>query len=164
MKRKTTKKQNTTRAVPATKPVIPFLPKRILPHEYRLRGGMPKAMGVRLVKVTRRRIEAEMPVRPLHLNSRGRVSGGALMAFGDMLGAAGTVVNLPDGCWTTTLESKTNFFGAGQPPVLRAVSIPLHIGKTTMVWQTTISNSDGRTVAIVTQTQIVLRPSAAREG
>jgi 1,4-dihydroxy-2-naphthoyl-CoA hydrolase len=124
---------------------------------------MPKAMGVRLTRVTRKKIEAEMPVLPIHLNSTGRVSGGALMAFGDMLGAAGTVVNLPDGCWTTTLESKTNFFGAGEPPLLRAVSVPLHIGHTTMVWQTTLSNSDGRTVAIVTQTQIVLRPTAIRE-
>jgi hypothetical protein len=34
------------------------------------------------------------------------------------------------------------------------VSIPLHIGRTTSVWQTTISNADGAMVAMVTQTQI----------
>ena len=80
-----------------------------------------------------------------------------LMAYADCVGAAGAVMNLPDGHFTTTLESKTNFFSGGLGPVLNAVSIPLHVGRTTMVWQTTISNSgDGSRVAIVTQTQIVI--------
>jgi acyl-coenzyme A thioesterase PaaI-like protein len=66
-------------------------------------------------------------------------------------------MNLPDGHMTTTLESKTNFFAGGLGPILHAVSVPLHVGKTTMVWQTTITNSgDGKRVAIVTQTQIVI--------
>ena len=47
-------------------------------------------------------------------------------------------------------------FRAGQGPVMKAVSIPLHIGRTTMVWQTTIRNPDGKVAAIVTQTQIVI--------
>jgi 1,4-dihydroxy-2-naphthoyl-CoA hydrolase len=74
-----------------------------------------------------------------------------------VLGAMGTVVNLPPGHRTTTIESKTNFFAAGEGPALRAVCVPLHIGRTTMVWQTTITNPDGRKVAIVTQTQIVIQ-------
>jgi uncharacterized protein (TIGR00369 family) len=72
------------------------------------------------------------------------------------MGATGTVANLPPDHRTTTLESKTNFFAAGTGPVLHAVSKPLHIGRTTMVWQTTIRNADKRLVAVVTQTQMVL--------
>jgi 1,4-dihydroxy-2-naphthoyl-CoA hydrolase len=125
-------------------------------HEVVLQGGMAKNLGVRLVSVTKKRIAAEMPVRPKHLNRSGRVNGGALMAFADALGATGTVANLPPGHRTTTLESKTNFFAAGEGPVLKAVSKPLHIGRTTMVWQTTIRNADRRLVAVVTQTQMVL--------
>jgi uncharacterized protein (TIGR00369 family) len=119
-------------------------------------GGMARNLGVRLVSVTKKRVTAEMPVRPRHLNRSGRVNGGALMAFADALGATGTVANLPPGHRTTTLESKTNFFAAGEGPVLKAVAIPLHIGRTTMVWQTTIRNADRKLVAVVTQTQIVL--------
>lgn len=121
-----------------------------------LRGGMAKNLGVRLMRVTKKRIAAEMPVKERHLNRSGRVNGGALMAFADLLGATGTVANLPPGHRTTTLESKTNFFAAGEGPVLNAVSKPLHIGRTTMVWQTTIRNADRRLVAVVTQTQMVL--------
>jgi uncharacterized protein (TIGR00369 family) len=125
-------------------------------HQVVSQGGMAKNLGVRLVSVTRKKIVAEMPVRPKHLNRSGRVNGGALMAFADALGATGTVANLPPGHRTTTLESKTNFFAAGEGPVLKATSKPLHIGRTTMVWQTTIRNADRRLVAVVTQTQMVL--------
>ena len=40
---------------------------------------------------------------------RGILHGGAYMAFADTLGAAATVLNLPEGKGTTTIESKTNF-------------------------------------------------------
>jgi uncharacterized protein (TIGR00369 family) len=124
-------------------------------------SGMPQALGVRLVSLGRRKVVAEMRVKPMHINRSGRVNGGALMAFADVVGAAGTVFNLPPGHRTGTLESKTNFFRAGIGPVLRAVSVPLHAGRTTMVWQTTIRNSDRSVVAIVTQTQIVLPTKTA---
>ena len=125
-------------------------------HQVVNRGGMAQTLGVRLVSVTKKRVTAEMAIDAKHLNRTGRVNGGALMAFADVLGATGTVANLPPGHRTTTLESKTNFFAAGVGPVLKAVSKPLHIGRTTMVWETTIRNPDKRLVAIVTQTQMVL--------
>jgi uncharacterized protein (TIGR00369 family) len=126
-----------------------------------LLSGMPRALGVRMVSITKQRVLAEMRVMPIHINRSGRVNGGALMAFADVMGAAGTVANLPRGHRTGTLESKTNFFRAGKGPVMKAVSIPLHIGRTTMVWQTTIRNSDGKVAAIVTQTQIVIPAKTA---
>jgi uncharacterized protein (TIGR00369 family) len=124
-------------------------------------GGMPRALGVRLVSVSKKRVVAEMPVRPMHMNRGGRVNGGAIMAFGDICGAVGAVANMPLGHRGGTIESKTNFFAAGHGPVLKAVSIPLHIGRTTSVWQTTIRNTDRRLVAIVTQTQISISAKAA---
>jgi len=127
-------------------------------------GGMPRALGVSLVSVSKKKVVAEMPVKPMHMNRSNRVNGGALMAFGDVCGAAGAVANMPPGHRGGTVESKTNFFAAGQGPVLKAVSIPLHVGRTTSVWQTTIRNSDGRMVAIVTQTQISLPVQAAGAG
>jgi len=121
-----------------------------------MEGGMPRALGVRLVSLTKKKVVAELRVKPMHINRSGRVNGGALMAFADVMGAVGTVANLPPGYRTGTLESKTNFFRAGEGPVLKAVSVPLHIGRTTMVWQTTIRNPGGAVAAIVTQTQIVI--------
>ena len=125
------------------------------PHRV-MKNGVARTLGMRVLSVSRKKVVAEMPVDDRHMNRNGRVNGGALMAFADALGATGTVANLPAGHRTTTLESKTNFFAAGEAPVLKAVCKPLHIGRTTMVWQTTIRNADRRLVAVVTQTQMVL--------
>ncbi len=119
-------------------------------------GGMPRTLGVQLISITRKKVVGELPIRPKHINFSGSVNGGAIMAFADVLGAAGAVANRPPGYRGGTLESKTNFFTAGKGPVLSGVSVPLHIGRTTSVWQTTIKNPDGRKVAIVTQTQMAL--------
>jgi len=121
-----------------------------------MKGGMPRALGVRIVSLTRRKVVGEMRIKPMHVNYSGSVNGGAIMAFADVMGAAGAVANRPPGYRGGTIESKTNFFVAGKGPVLSAISIPLHIGRTTSVWQTTIKNPDGRAVAIVTQTQIMM--------
>ncbi|MBI2296614.1 MAG: PaaI family thioesterase [Betaproteobacteria bacterium] len=120
------------------------------------RIGMPRALGMRLVSLTPRKVIAEMRVRPMHLNRNGRVNGGALMTLADVMGAAGAVANRPLSCRGGTIESKGNFFAAATGPVIRAVCVPLHIGRTTSVWQTTIRNKGSRIAAIVTQTQIGL--------
>ena len=62
-----------------------------------LLGGMPRAMGVRIVSLTRKRVVGEMRIKPMHVNRYGNVNGGAMMAFGDVLGAAGAVANMPPG-------------------------------------------------------------------
>jgi 1,4-dihydroxy-2-naphthoyl-CoA hydrolase len=118
--------------------------------------GVTRALSIVLTSSSRECVTGEMHIGDHHLNRSGKVNGGAIMAFGDVLGARGTVENLPPGYRTTTIESKTNFFAGGVGPVVTAESIPLHIGRTTMVWQTTVRNPDGRRVAIVTQTQIVI--------
>jgi len=117
----------------------------------------PGLMGVQVVEASKERIVATMQVRP-DLCTTGRVlHGGAYMAFADTLGALGTFLNLPQGARTTTIESKTNFLGAAQAGTrVTGESTPLHRGKTTMVWQTRISNEAGKLIAVVMQTQMVL--------
>ena len=130
------------------------------PHRV-MQNGVARTLGMRILSVTRNKVVAEMPVDERHMNRNGRVNGGALMAFADAMGAVGTIANLPAGHLTTTLESKTNFFAAGAGPMITGVSRPLHVGRSTNVWQTTLKNADGRLVAVVTQTQMVLHPRPA---
>jgi len=118
-------------------------------------------LGIRIREATPERVIAEMPVRDELCTLPAIAHGGALMAFADTLGAAATIVNLPPGAGTTTLESKTNFFAPA--PVGSTVTgecTPLHRGRRTMVWQTSLTNADGRLLALVTQTQMVLEPPA----
>jgi 1,4-dihydroxy-2-naphthoyl-CoA hydrolase len=92
-------------------------------------------------------------------------TGGAYMAFADTLGAVGTLLNLPQGKGTTTTDSSTKFIAAA--PVgttIRAEAVALHRGRTTMVWQTSITNAQGKLCAVVTQTQLVLDSKAPRSA
>ena len=117
----------------------------------------PGLMGVEIEEATPDKIVASMLVRPDLCTAGGVLPRRRLMAFADTIGAVGTVMNLPPGTRTTTIESKTNFLGAA--PVntrITAESTPLHRGKTTQVWQTMIRSEAGKLCAVVTQTQMVL--------
>lgn len=117
----------------------------------------PGLMGIEITEATKEKVTASMLVRPELCTYGGVLHGGAFMAFADTIGAVGTVMNLPPGARTTTIESKTNFLGAaGVNTRVTAQSIPLHRGRTTMVWQTMIRSEAGKLCAVVTQTQMVL--------
>ena len=117
----------------------------------------PGLMGVRLLDVAPERVVAEMEVRPDLCTAGGILHGGAYMAFADTLGAVGTVVNLGAGQRTTTTDSSTKFIaGAKVGTRVRGESVALHRGRTTQVWQTSVTNAEGRLCAVVTQTQLIL--------
>jgi 1,4-dihydroxy-2-naphthoyl-CoA hydrolase len=117
----------------------------------------PGLMGVRLTELAPDRVVAQMAVRPELCTTGNTLHGGAYMAFADTLGAVGTVLNLAPGKRTTTTDSSTKFIaGARVGTVVTGESIALHRGRTTMVWQTSIRNADGKLCALVTQTQLVL--------
>ena len=93
-----------------------------------------------------------------HMNGGGFMHGGAIMTFADALGAVGAFAALPKGAaGTITVESKTNFLGAAPAgSVVKGRATPLSTGKRISVWQTEILRDDGKRVAVVTQTQLVL--------
>jgi 1,4-dihydroxy-2-naphthoyl-CoA hydrolase len=117
-----------------------------------------RLLGTKIVEVTSDRVVAEVVVREELTNRNGGLHGGALMAIADNLGGTATFINIPEGAGTTTIESKTNFFAAiPLGDTLRAECTPLHRGRSTMVWQTRVTRSDGRLAALVTQTQMIIR-------
>ena len=124
-----------------------------------LKGTLADLLGVEIVEATPERVVARLVIRDELRTVGGALHGGTLMAFADTIGAVATVLNLPAGAGTTTLESKTNFFAAGRSGTVRAEATPLHRGKRTMVWQTRISDEAGRMLSLTIQTQMVLTPS-----
>jgi uncharacterized protein (TIGR00369 family) len=123
-----------------------------------------RVLGVRFLNAAPDRIQAEMIVREDLCTSPPVLHGGALMAFADTLGACATMLNLGDGSSTTTIESKTNFIAAAPLGIrVNGECTPVHRGRRTMVWQTRVTSDDGRLLAIVTQTQMVLEPRPAEK-
>ena len=118
---------------------------------------LAQLIGVEIVEATKTRVVGRLLVRPEICTTWDTLHGGAIMAFADTLGATGAYLNLPPGAGTTTMESKTNFIGSAKVgSVVTAESTPVHIGKSTSVWTTRITREDGKLVAVVTQTQMVL--------
>ena len=116
-----------------------------------------KLLGIEITAAAPDKVTAEMVVRDELCTRPAVLHGGAIMALGDTVGAVATMLNLAEGGATTTIESKTNFLGpAPSGATVVAECTPIHRGKRTMVWQTRISTKEGRLVAIVTQTQLVL--------
>jgi uncharacterized protein (TIGR00369 family) len=122
----------------------------------RMKGTLAEHLGMRVVETSPDRVRAELEIRDPLRTVGGALHGGTLMAFADTVGAVATIVNLPAGATTTTLESKTNFFAAGRSGVVRAEATALHKGRRTMVWQTRISDESGRLLSLTIQTQMVL--------
>ena len=122
----------------------------------RFKGTLGELLGIRFVEASLERVVAELTYRGELTTVGGSLHGGTLMALADTVGAAATVLNLPPGAGTTTIESKTNFMAAGRSGVVRAESTPLHRGKRTMVWQTRVTDESGRLLSVTTQTQMVL--------
>jgi uncharacterized protein (TIGR00369 family) len=122
----------------------------------RPRKNMPAHFGIRIVSAEKDKVVGEIDADERHLNNLGIVHGGAYMAFADDLGGTAAGLNIPPGMRTTTIESKSNFFRASPPGKITGVSVPIHVGRRTIVVETRIFNGDGKLAAMVTQTQLVL--------
>ena len=117
----------------------------------------PELIGVEITEATPQCVRAQLRVRAELCRSGHTMHGGATMAFADMVASIGAFLNLPEGAATTTIESKTNFISAAKEgSVVEAESVPLHAGRRSSVWQTSLRREDGKLVAVVTQTQMVI--------
>ena len=113
-------------------------------------------LGIEVESATKDEVRARLNWKPELCTTANVMHGGALMAFADTAGAICASLNLPEGAFTTTIESKTNFFRAVTEGYVTAVATPLHVGRRTIVVQTNMLREDGKLVAQTTQTQAVL--------
>jgi uncharacterized protein (TIGR00369 family) len=119
---------------------------------------MPFAAGLGIVldAAAPEEIRARMPWAPERCTTGGILHGGVLMALADSLGGICAFLNLPPGALTATTSSATVFTRAVRSGEVTAVTRPLHVGRSTIVVQTDLTDDAGRRVAQVTQTQAVL--------
>ena len=122
-----------------------------------VRGLLPELIGIEFTDVTPDKVTARLEVRKNLCTIGEHLHGGAIMAFADTLGAVAAILNMPKGARTTTIESKTNFIrGAPLGTRVTGEAVPVHKGRTTVVCQTSIRTEEGKLVALVTQTQLVI--------
>src|SRR5258706_16124913 len=125
-----------------------------------LKLGLGRALGMQFIEATPERVIAELEIREQVSSLGGSIHGGTLMALAATAGAVGTLSflekNPAAGKGTATLESKTNFFAAARSGKVRAEATPLHKGKRTHVWQTRVTDEEGKLLSLTIQTQMIL--------
>ncbi len=103
-------------------------------------------------------IKAELVVREELMAPNGFLHAGSIVTLADTCAGYGCIANLPPGAvGFTTIELKSNHLGTAREGTIACVARPVHLGKTTQIWDAVVTNKDtGKTVALFRCTQMVL--------
>lgn len=123
-------------------------------------GHLPGLLGINFVQVELEAVRSELVVRQELMAPNGFLHAASVVALADTSCGYGCVVNLPVGAsGFTTIELKSNHLGTVRDGVIQCVARPVHLGKTTQVWDAVITAREtGRTLALFRCTQMILYP------
>ena len=118
----------------------------------------PGLVGVEIDDVADGVVHARLPLRDEHMAPNGYLHAAAVIALADTACGYGCILSLPEGgIGFTTIELKTNFIGSAQTGTITCEARLVHGGRTTQLWDATVSAPDGRQMALFRCTQLVLR-------
>jgi 1,4-dihydroxy-2-naphthoyl-CoA hydrolase len=123
------------------------------------RDRLPGLLGIVIDEIEEGRVRMHLPLRPELLAPNGYLHAGTVVALADSSCGYGCIASLPEGAsGFTTIELKTNFLATALDGTIRVESRLLHGGRTTQVWDATVSREDGKTLALFRCTQLLLYP------
>lgn len=122
-------------------------------------SGFPGLLGIEFDEVGDGLSRARLALEEKHMAPNGYLHAGTVVGLADSACGYGCILNLPDGAiGFTTVELKTNFLRTAQPGVAIGGEARLvHGGRTTQLWDATVSADDGRSLALFRATQLMLR-------
>ncbi|TXI22358.1 MAG: PaaI family thioesterase [Roseateles sp.] len=122
--------------------------------------NLPGLLGIVILDAAPAAIRAELAVRPELMAPNGFLHAGSLVTLADTCAGYGCIANLPEGATGfTTIELKSNHLGTAREGMVDCVATPVHLGRTTQVWDAVVKHRDtGKTLALFRCTQMVLYP------
>lgn len=123
-------------------------------------GMFPGFVGLETVKIEDRLVRMRLALRSEHIAPNGFLHGAVVVTLADTACGYGTLAHLPDGAsGFTTVELKTNFLGTVREGAIVCDATPLHMGRSTHVWDAEVLNErDGDRLAMFRCTQMILWP------
>lgn len=120
---------------------------------------LPGHLGVEVINVDSEGIQARMAIKQHHLAPNGYLHAASVVLLADTCCGYGCIANLPQGAQSfTTIELKSNHLGTARDGVILCKASPVHLGKTTQVWDAIVTSEIGKTIALFRCTQMVLWP------
>ena len=121
-------------------------------------GHLPGLIGVVVDEVGTDAARAHLNVEEKHWAPNGYLHAATVVALADTACGYGCIAHLPAGAQNfTTVELKCNFIGTAREGTIVAVARPVHLGNSTQLWDATVSDAEGRTMALFRATQLMLR-------
>ena len=125
----------------------------------RSRGHLPGLTGVEILKVSEEGVESRMAVRREVMAPNGFLHAASIIALADTSCGYGCIALLPEGAsGFTTIELKSNFLGTARDGAILCRATPVHLGRTTQVWDAAVSAEGAGRIALFRCTQMVLWP------
>jgi 1,4-dihydroxy-2-naphthoyl-CoA hydrolase len=125
-------------------------------HE-RQQGRLPGLLGLRVLSLEEGMLSAELTVRDELLAPNGFLHAATVIGLADTACGYACLAHLPETARNfTTIELKSNFLGTATEGTIRAVAKGVHLGRSTQVWDATVTDPNGKTMALFRCTQMVL--------
>jgi 1,4-dihydroxy-2-naphthoyl-CoA hydrolase len=123
-------------------------------------GHLPGLVGLRVLSLTPDGLDSRLEIRKELLAPNGFLHAATVIALADTSCGYACVANLPQGAaGFTTLELKANFLGTALDGAIFCRATPVHLGRTTQVWDAAVTvDGTDRRIALFRCTQVVLWP------
>jgi 1,4-dihydroxy-2-naphthoyl-CoA hydrolase len=121
-------------------------------------GKLPGHLGIVITHAADSEVRGELPVEERHMAPNGFLHAGTVVTLADTCAGYGCILNLPPGATGfTTIELKSNHLGTAKQGTIVGSAKPVHLGKTTQVWDTTVTlRESGKAIALFRCTQMIL--------
>jgi 1,4-dihydroxy-2-naphthoyl-CoA hydrolase len=121
-------------------------------------GFLPGLLGIAFDTSEDDVVRARLELRKALFAPNGYVHAGAIVTLADTACGYGCILTLPEGAkGFTTIELKTNFLRSAKEGTIACEARLLHGGRTTQLWDATVTDEQGRTMALFRCTQLILR-------
>ena len=120
--------------------------------------GFPGLLGIDVYEAGDGFVRARLVLHEKHQAPNGYLHAGAVVGLADSACGYGCILGLPEGATGfTTIELKTNFLRSAWEGTIECEALRVHGGRTTHVWDATVTDPEGRTMALFRATQLILR-------
>ena len=124
--------------------------------------GLPDALGIEVTELTAKRVVATMPVDNRTRQPFGILHGGASVALAETVASLGAVMNIDrERSSAVGVEINANHLRAKSEGIVTAIGVPIHVGRSTQVWEIRITDESGKMVCISRCTLAVVPANAA---
>lgn len=111
-------------------------------------GGVTRDLGVEFVELSPERVVATMPIDDRHHQPFGYLHGGVSVVLAESVASVGGFLNCPPGKAAFGAEISASHVRPKKSGSIRAVGTPVHVGRTSQVWEIRITDEEEKLVCV----------------